>query len=105
MNADSEAEGGEEAMSSSENSVTTLRWLARVLFGALVVVMAYGVYNFPAAPIRYAEGRYVDKSGRIHSREDFERLHLWERVFIASWIASAVSAMSYQYTKRRASGL
>src|SRR5215213_5922059 len=30
---------------------------------------------------------------------------VWERVFIASWIASAVSAMSYQYANRRAFGL
>jgi hypothetical protein len=51
-----------------------------VLFGVLVIVMSYGFYHFPAAPTRYVNGRYVDKSGHIHSREDFEDLRVWERI-------------------------
>jgi hypothetical protein len=92
-------------MSGSWRAVTTLRYVALVLLGVLVVVMAYGFYNFPAAPIRYVDGQYVDKQGRIQSRADFERVRTWERVFVASWSASMVSALSYQYTKRRDRGL
>ena len=88
-------------MSASGRTITTLRYVALALFGALVIVMAYGLYYYPAAPIQYVDGQYVDKRGRIHSRADFERLRVWERVFIASWVASVASAVSYQYAKRR----
>ena len=91
-------------MNGSRRTVATARYIALVLFGALVVVMAYGFYYFPAAPIRHVDGQYVDKHGGIHSREDFEHLRVWERVFIASWMASAVSTVSYQYAKRRNRG-
>jgi len=88
-------------MSGSGRTITTLRYVALVVFGALVVVMGYGLYYFPDAPIRYVDGQYVDKRGRIHTKADFEFVRVWERVFIASWVASAVSAVSYQYAKRR----
>lgn len=85
----------------SDRAVTALRYVSMVLFGALVVVMAYGFYTFPAAPIRYVHRQYVDKRGQIHTRDEFERLHVWERIFVASWIASAISGVSYQYVKRQ----
>ena len=93
-----EGEGGEEAVRGSV--VSMLRYLALVTVVALVVVMGYGLYYFPAAPIRYVDGQYLDKRGGIHTRSDYERLRVWERVLIGSWIASALSAASYQYARR-----
>ena len=81
--------------------MTLLRYLALSLFSVLVIVMAYGLY-YPAAPIRDVNGQYIDKRGQTHSREEFERLHTWERAFVGSWIASAGSAVAFQLAKRRA---
>jgi hypothetical protein len=78
-----------------------LRYVASVLFGVLVIVMGYGLYWFPAAPIRYVNGQYVDKRGEIHARLEFGRMRIWERVFVGSWIASAASGAAYQFAKRR----
>jgi hypothetical protein len=62
--------------SGSARTVSTLRYLAVAMFGALLVVMAYGLYYFPAAPIRYVDGQYVDKRGGVHTRSDYERLRV-----------------------------
>jgi len=85
----------------SERTVSTLRYTALTLFAVLVLVMGYGQYQFPAAPIRYQDGQYVDKFGGVHDRSDFERLRVWERIFVGSWIASAGSAAAYQFVRRR----
>ena len=88
--------------SGSARTVSTLQYLAVAMFGALLVVMAYGLYYVPpAAPIRYVDGQYVDKRGGVHTRSGYERLRVWERVSIGSWVAAAVSAASYQFAKRR----
>lgn len=89
------------AVSGSGRRLAILHSVALTLFAVMVVVMTYGLYYFPAAPIRYVEGRFIDKRGEVHSREDFERLRIWERVFIASSAASIVSAALHQYAKRR----
>jgi hypothetical protein len=81
--------------------ISILRHAALTLFGVLVLVMAYGLYWFPAAPLRYQNGQYVDKRGGVHARSEFERVRIWERVLIGSWIASAGSAAAYELVKRR----
>jgi hypothetical protein len=93
---------GGKKMSESRSTITLLRYLAILLFGVLVAVMSYGLYYFPAAPIRYVDGQYLDKRGQTHSREEFEHLHAWERIFIAAWIASGGGAVAFQVAKRRA---
>lgn len=80
--------------------VSLLRHLAQSLFGVLVIVMAYGFFHFPAAPFHYVNEHYADKLGRSHSREKFEDLRGWERILIASWVASAGSAIAHQVVKR-----
>jgi hypothetical protein len=83
--------------------MTVLRFASVLLFGLLVVVMAYGIYAFPAAPFHRVGDLYFDKLGRVHSRDDLHRLQVWERVFIASWVASMVSGGFYQYARKRQS--
>jgi hypothetical protein len=63
--------------------------------------MGYGLYYFPAAPIRYVDRQYVDKQGGFHTRSDYERLRTWERVLLSSWIAAAVSTGLYLYANAR----
>lgn len=77
-----------------------LRYLRLTLLGAFFVATAYGIYHFPAAPIRYVDGEYRDKRGRIHTREDFECLHLWGRVFFTTGMAAIVSFAAHEYAKR-----
>lgn len=82
-------------------AVTALSNASAVLLGVLIVVMAYGMYAFPAAPFHHIGGNlYVDKRGQVHTRDEFDRLQVWERILVASWIASAVSAVSYHYARR-----
>ena len=57
-------------------------------FFALVV---YGIVYFPAAPIRFREGHYLDKMGRECSREQYDRFHIWVRAFLVSWAVAATS--------------
>lgn len=39
--------------------------------------MLYGVYNFPDAPIRQTLGGYAGRTGKPHTRDDFEAYALW----------------------------
>jgi hypothetical protein len=83
------------------STVSVLRYVTWSLFSVLGIVMAYGFYRFPAAPFHYVNGHYVDKRGGTHSRQEFEDLGRWERIFITSWVASASSAIALQLVKRR----
>jgi hypothetical protein len=88
-------------MSRFARAVTALGAASPVLLGVLIVVMAYGMYAFPAAPFHHVGGSlYADKRGRVHTRDEFDQLQAWERILIASWLASAVSGASYQYSRR-----
>ena len=89
------------AQGHSTKSVKTWAYVSVALFGILLLVMGYGFYRFPSAPIRYRDGQYVDKRGGVHTRSDFEQLRIWERVFIGSWVAATGSAAAYQFAKRR----
>ena len=75
--------------------------IAQILFGVFLVVFAYGLYRFPDAPIRQVGGQYVGKYSAIHSREDFEQLRIWERVYITTFAATFVSAVLLRFGKRR----
>jgi hypothetical protein len=81
--------------------LTLLRYVALSLFGVFLIVMAYGIYYFPDAPIRYANGQYVGKFGRTHSREHLEHLHTWERIFFPLGIATTAVGIA-DLAKRRA---
>lgn len=56
---------------------TPFGYLAMSLWVILVLVMAYGMYHFPAAPYSLVNGQYVDKRGQIHSMDDVEHLHIF----------------------------
>ena len=44
--------------------------------------MLYGIYNFPDAPIRQANGGYVGKGGKPHTRDDFDAFILWGKAML-----------------------
>jgi hypothetical protein len=88
--------------SGSKSQRTTLGYVALSLWVVLVMVMAYGMYRFPAAPFRLADGQYIDKRGQIHSREDFESLRTWEGIYITSWVAAAAAGIASLVQSRRA---
>ena len=91
-------------MSESRSNVAGLSYLAWSLCAAFVIVMAYGIYYFPAAPFRDVDGQYIDKRGQAHSRAELEHLQTWERVYVAAWIAMAGVGVAAQVAKRRARG-
>jgi hypothetical protein len=70
-------------------------------------VMAYGIYNFPDAPIRPAAGGYAGKHGEPRTREDFEAFVRWERtlfvVFPSAFALGFASAWADRARRRRRS--
>ena len=88
-------------MSGGKRTIRLLGLVMGGVLGVFMILLVYGVYQFPNAPIHYVDGRYVGKAGVIHSREDCERLHVWERAYVASFAASLLSTIAYRYAKRR----
>ena len=58
-----------------------------------VVPTGYGIYRFPAGPIRAVGGGDVDKLGGLHSRDEFELLRIWERTCLEVRLAGLVAAV------------
>jgi hypothetical protein len=44
-----------------------------------VVILAYGVYKWPDAPIRQTASGYAGKTGVAHTSEDYELFKDWEK--------------------------
>ena len=44
-----------------------------------VVILAFGVYRWPDAPIRQSAGGYAGKTGVAHTGEEYELFKDWER--------------------------
>ena len=82
-------------------TVAVLRYASAVLFGVLIVLIAYCLYAFPYAPYRRVGDVYVDKLGQVHTRDEFDRLRVWERTYLASWIGFAATGVSCQIALRR----
>jgi hypothetical protein len=48
------------------------------------VTLVYGFISFPDGPIRETAAGYVGKHGEPHTRDDYERYKLWEKLVGAS---------------------
>jgi hypothetical protein len=69
--------------------------VAKALFATCIitvmlaaVTLVYGLVKFPDAPIRETSQGYSGKQGAPHTREDYERFKLWEKLLIASFAAA-----------------
>ena len=69
--------------------------IARALIVACVAAavfaagtMVYGFTQFPDAPIRKSGGAYLGKGGVAHTRHEYERFVLWEKVLIGSFVVA-----------------
>ncbi len=62
---------------------------------AAAVTGFYGVYNFPDAPIRQSNIGYVGKTGKPHTRDEFEGYVAWEKTMFIAFPAAFVFGISY----------
>ena len=68
---------------------------------AAVATAVYGVYNFPDAPIRQSADGYVGKTGRAHTRGDYERYLNWSLAMWAVFPATFIVAAAFAYLDAR----
>jgi hypothetical protein len=47
--------------------------------------LVYGIIAFPDAPIRQTGSGYIGKQGAPHTREDYERFKLWEKLILSGF--------------------
>lgn len=69
---------------SHESARTRPAWVRVLTFVGVVLViiagliMAYGAFKWPDAPIRQTPSGFVGKTGLAHTREDYELFELWK---------------------------
>ena len=47
--------------------------------------LVYGIIAFPDAPLRQTGSGYIGKQGAPHTREDYERFKLWEKLILSGF--------------------
>ncbi|HJQ67660.1 MAG TPA: hypothetical protein VKA70_01725 [Blastocatellia bacterium] len=81
-------------------SILTFLGVMLVIIAALI--MAIGIYKWPDAPIRETAGGYVGKTGKAHTREDYELFNIWlKALFISFPLAFAVNFIAVIANRRR----
>ena len=72
------------------NNGTTPGWqrvfnfICVILIVIVVLIMIFGIFKWPDAPIRQTPGGFVGKTGGAHTREDYELFKLWEKSLLVS---------------------
>ena len=67
--------------------------VALVIIAALI--LAFGAFKWPDAPIRQAPGGFVGKTGIAHTHEDYELFKIWEKsLFVSFPLAFAVNIIA-----------
>jgi hypothetical protein len=67
-----------------------LYWAAALLFvGALL----YGFWMWPAAPLSPRNGAFVDKTGKLYSRDEFDAFDRWQVIMNYFCLAFAVGSV------------
>jgi hypothetical protein len=59
----------------------------------------YGAYNFPDAPFKQTGAGYAGKTGKPHTREEFEAFILWQRAMFIVFPAAFVLGFACATTK------
>ncbi|HEX5735583.1 MAG TPA: hypothetical protein VF131_22340 [Blastocatellia bacterium] len=74
--------------------------VALVIIAALI--LAFGAFKWPDAPIRQAAGGFVGKTGIAHTSEDYELFKLWEKALFVSFpLAFAVNIIAAVARRKR----
>lgn len=83
-------------------------WLKALhIIGIIAVIIAaiillYGAFSWPDAPIRQTPNGFAGKTGLPHTREDYELFKLWEKsLLIAFPVAFIVNFAAIFIAKRR----
>lgn len=75
--------------------------LTLMLVTAAAATFAYGIYNFPDAPIRPRGTGYVGRTGRPHARGDYERYLDWGLAMWAVFPAAFIAGAAFGYFEAR----
>jgi len=75
--------------------------VARILFTACAVTgviaavtLTYGVLQFPDAPFREIRNGYAGKTGKPHTRKEYERFQIWEKALVGSFAVTFLLGFS-----------
>jgi hypothetical protein len=58
------------------------------------VTLFYGWFKFPDAPIREKRTGYAGKTGKPHTRQDYEQFIVWEKAGIATFALAFLTGFS-----------
>jgi len=74
--------------------------VALVVIAALI--LAYGAFKWPDAPIRETAGGVVGKTGSPHTREEYEMFELWKKSLLVAFpLAFAVNFIAVIAERKR----
>ena len=80
----------------------TLTFIGVMLVVVTAMIMAFGIFKFPDAPIRESAGGYVGKTGKAHTREDYELFNLWlKALFISFPVAFVMNSIAVIANRKR----
>jgi hypothetical protein len=69
---------------------------------SVVFTFAYGIYNFPDAPLRLKDnGEYRGKSGKLHTQQEYENFKLWETTLLVVFPALFIFAFAFHIADSR----
>jgi hypothetical protein len=85
-------------LAASRSTITkVLLVLTLLAVAASVATFAYGIYNFPDAPIRPDGGGYVGKTGHAHTRDHYENYLTWSLTMWSVFPATFAVAFTFGY--------
>jgi hypothetical protein len=75
--------------------------VAKVLVAWCLCLFVFGLLSYPDAPYRPCDGTsgYCGKSGRPHTKKEFESQQTWERLVLFSWPIGIIAGI--YLTRRR----
>jgi hypothetical protein len=83
-------------------------WLVYLILAWCVGCFAYGLIYFVDAPFHEstaqnpcAQGAFCGKSGRPHTKEEFDAFSTWQDILFVSWPIAFVSGLAAQVISKR----
>ena len=74
--------------------------IALVIIAAMI--LAFGAFKWPDAPIRQTPGGFVGKTGIAHTLEDYEFFELWQKsLFVSFPLAFVVNFIAVLANRKR----
>lgn len=82
-----------------------VKFLQALLFISIisaVLTFAYGIYNFPDAPLRLKDnGEYRGKTGKLHTQQEYENFRLWQTTLFVVFPVLFILAFAFQVADSR----